>query len=115
MKDFILAVTGGRHLEDREMVYKKLDQLKAIIDFSLLVHGGATGADQLASDWCRERGMTEVRYKADWDAYGKSAGPRRNQEMANAADGLVAFPGGRGTADMMRRCQARMLPIWEAV
>lgn len=53
-------------------------------------------------------------FKADWNAHGKSAGPRRNEQMVqflkqHLKDGGrvigVMAPGGRGTADMMSRCE----------
>src|SRR5690606_30354012 len=60
----------------------------------------------------RELGWHVVAYPADWRRHGRAAGPIRNQEMADAgADLCIAFPGGRGTADMVRRARAAGIPV----
>jgi hypothetical protein len=78
-----------------------------------VVHGDYRGADTLAKEWARSRGIPEVGYPADW-RMGPSAGPARNQRMLDAErpDGVVALPGGGGTADMVRRARAAGLPVW---
>jgi hypothetical protein len=50
---------------------------------------------------------------ADWDRYGLAAGPKRNQRMLDeySPEFGVAFPGGRGTADMIRRLRAASVPL----
>ena len=54
-------------------------------------------------------------HPADWRRYGKAAGPKRNQEMLESGlDYAIGFPGGRGTADMLRRVQGAGVP-WAMV
>jgi hypothetical protein len=58
--------------------------------------------------------VREAAFPADWKRHGKSAGPLRNQEMLDAAPDLViAFPGGRGTADMVRRAKSVNVKVIE--
>ena len=92
-----------------------LDRVADRVEVAAVRHGCARGADTLAGEWARERGIPEQRYLADWQAHGKGAGPRRNQAMLDAADVacVVAFPGGVGTADMVRRARAAGLLVWE--
>lgn len=73
-----------------------------------IIQGGADGADRCARDWASGSGHRCRTFEADWKAYGKGAGPMRNQRMLDEGrpDLVVAFPGGRGTADMMRRAKA---------
>jgi hypothetical protein len=49
--------------------------------------------------------LKHMLFKADWDKHGKAAGPIRNQQMAQEADGLIAFWDGksRGTKDMIQK------------
>jgi hypothetical protein len=70
-----------------------------------LVHGDYDGADQLVKAWGEMRGVPVVPCPADWDKHGRAAGPIRNQGMLDThkPHGVVAFPGGFGTADMIRR------------
>lgn len=116
----ILLVTGGRYYSNRDAVFSALDRAHAKRAITLLVHGGATGADALANEWAVARGIPHRAYsvtKFEWMRYGSAAGPIRNGRMLEEAkpDGVVAFPGGKGTADMIRRAEAAGLPIWRPV
>jgi hypothetical protein len=102
-----VLVFGGRDWKKRKLTYAALDQLDKEYGFSVVIDGMAPGADELAFDWALSRGVKTERYAADWDKYGRAAGPIRNQQMIEALpDVAVAFPGGTGTADMARRCRA---------
>jgi hypothetical protein len=85
--------------------------------FKVVIHGGASGTDFFAHLWANSPlgAREEIEFKADWTAHGKSAGPIRNQKMLDNGnpDLVVAFPGGRGTADMVRRAKAAKVPIVE--
>lgn len=73
----------------------------------VIIHGGAPGVDDFADRWAIVN-LTGIEiYKADWALHGKAAGPIRNQQMLDEGkpDLVVAFPGGRGTSDMVRRAQ----------
>jgi hypothetical protein len=108
LKRFI--VCGGRDYADADHVARVLMELPS--DWTL-VHGDGTGADTLAANWWRRHGRPVEAHPANWTKYGKSAGPRRNQEMADAgAEFLWAFPGGRGTADMTKRAKAAGIMVY---
>lgn len=96
-----VLVCGGRGYKDREAVYKVLDELYP--KMSALMCGGAAGADTLAWDWGSQRRFYCERYMAQWDRYGRSAGPIRNKVMLEEGkpDLVIAFPGGRGTQNMI--------------
>jgi hypothetical protein len=106
-----VLVCGGRAYVDRQALYDALDKLHSQHKFELLIAGGARGADSLADEWARERGVPTEIYQADWAGLGRKAGPIRNQRMLDEGvpQLVVAFPGGRGTADMTSR--ARMVGI----
>lgn len=78
-----------------------------------IIHGGARGADEGAARWAASEHVKVLAYPADWKKHGKAAGPIRNQRMIDEAkpDIVVAFPGGRGTADMIRRAEAAGIDI----
>lgn len=52
------------------------------------------------------------RFPADWKSHGRAAGPIRNEPMAEYADGVALFPGGRGTASMKREAAKRGLRVF---
>lgn len=82
-----------------------------------VIHGGASGADALAAGWATMvLGQDRVEaYPADWILHGRSAGPIRNQRMIDEGkpDLVIAFPGGAGTADMVRRARKAGIKVVE--
>lgn len=112
---FTLLVCGGRDYADTKCVDRVLRRLFARRGQKVLLHGGATGADQLADDWARTRSDIEVIIcTANWERWGRNAGPIRNAQMLLLEpDAVVAFPGGRGTADMVRRAREAGIPVVE--
>ncbi|KGD66744.1 hypothetical protein Y5S_00411 [Alcanivorax nanhaiticus] len=110
-----ILVCGGRDYRDDHCVTDSLERLKRAGLISLLIHGDASGADRLASQWARESGMDQVSYPANWKAHGRAAGPMRNRRMLHHGrpQALVAFAGGRGTADMVGIAKQAGLPVWQ--
>lgn len=109
-----LLVCGGRDFGDEVALFLTLAPY-ALRDGVTLVCGMARGADALAYGWARFWGHAVIAYPADWQTHGLAAGSIRNQQMLDEGrpDTCVAFPGGRGTADMMRRCRIRGVPVRE--
>jgi hypothetical protein len=72
-----------------------------------VIAGGASGADTLAEEWAKAQAIPCNVYHADWAKHVRAAGPMRNQQMLDEGRPtlVVAFPGGRGTADMVRRAR----------
>jgi len=99
-----VIVCGGRGYDNEKRVYEVLSSLKEIRH---LWHGNASGADALADQWAREQPNVSVHpVPAQWKKYGKRAGPMRNQAMlGQSPDLVIAFKGGRGTADMVKRAE----------
>jgi hypothetical protein len=101
-----IVVCGGRDFTDSRRVFKFLDWMHERKAIAELVEGGAKGADALAGRWAECRGIKRTTVPADWITYGKAAGPIRNEGMLELGpDAVVAFPGGRGTADMVARAR----------
>jgi len=107
-----IAVTGGRDHQNQELVYRALENE----DPSVVVLGCCpTGVDKYALDWCLESGTFFWLFNADWDKYGKMAGPRRNAEMIydGEPDKLLVFQGGIGTQDCKRTAKQAGVPTKE--
>ena len=111
----ILLVCGGRHWRNQRLTYKVLNRAREAFNVGLIVSGGAPGADKLASDWADAHRVPKQVFTANWEKLGRSAGPHRNQRMLDEGrpDMAIAFPGGSGTADMVRRCKERGLLVWQ--
>jgi hypothetical protein len=102
-----VVVCGGRDYEDRDFVFRTLDQIRSANRAMLVIQGGARGADAHARAWCQGKPDVQCHtVEPDW-SIGPAAGPIRNQKMLDVyrPDLVLAFPGGRGTADMTRRAQ----------
>ncbi|GAA4928865.1 hypothetical protein GCM10023224_05250 [Streptomonospora halophila] len=105
-----IIVTGGRDYGDADTVERALRG--HLPGPHTIVHGGAPGADRLAHSVARGLDWELEPHPADWERHGRAAGPIRNVEMARAgADLCIAFPGGRGTADMVARAEAAGTPV----
>lgn len=81
--------------------------------FSVLIHGGARGADEGAARWGASEDLKVLAFPADWKTHGRAAGPIRNRKMVvdGKPDVVIAFPGGRGTADMIRTAEEFGIPV----
>jgi hypothetical protein len=99
-----VVVCGGRDYTDQESLFYVLDKLDVQYRFGYLMQGGAVGADTLAYMWAKSRGVRGKTFRADWDKDGKAAGMMRNRRMLieGSPDIVIAFPGGVGTANMVR-------------
>lgn len=103
-------ICGGRDFADYPAMDKALRALILHPEDAIIIHGDARGADRLAAQWGRANGAMRVEaYPADWDKYGKGAGPIRNRAMLDRGDPdvVIAFPGGRGTANMVIQARER--------
>jgi hypothetical protein len=102
----------ARKKAERDLLKDKLVRLRGQ-GMSLLIHGGARGADSLAGQWAEFNGVPQDVYWADWNRYGKAAGILRNMRMLEDGqpDLVVGFPGGRGTADMLHRAASQGIMI----
>lgn len=110
-----VLVCGGRGFGGRDWLFAVLDLIHERRVVAEVIHGAARGADVLAGEWARARGVTETPITADWRKFGRAAGPIRNALMLKVGkpDVVVAFPGGRGTAHMMEIARAGGVPVYE--
>ena len=99
--------------------YNNYDEAKNYIDFCLsnvrkennivILSGCASGADAIGERYAKENGFKVEKYPADWKTYGRSAGPRRNKQMAEISDYVICFwdeksKGTKSMIDYARKC-----------
>ncbi len=109
-----LIICGGRDYVFDSKDEAWLDMLRVTEGVSMVIEGGATGADFCGGMWARNRGIFVHTEKADWNQFGKKAGPIRNRKMAKLADACAVFPGGKGTADMEKAAREAGLKLFIA-
>ena len=109
-------VCGGREFDNWELLSEVMESLDGgSFENLTVIQGGAKGADFLARVWAKYHGREMEEYPADWKKHGKGAGAIRNQQMLDDGkpDLVIAFPGGVGTADMVRRAKKAGVEVLE--
>ncbi|WP_111709093.1 DUF2493 domain-containing protein [Lutibacter citreus] len=99
-----LIIAGGRTFNDYKKLCAECDNILQDQNNVEIVSGAYyKGADKLGEQYAKERGYIVTKFPADWKRFGKAAGPKRNEQMANYADALIAFWDGksRGTMNMI--------------
>ena len=88
-----LAIIGSRGFHDYEFLKKEVNQFLEENNFVLdnIVSGGAKGADRMAEIYALEYDINMIVYIADWDLHGKSAGYKRNVQIIDNSDAVIAF------------------------
>lgn len=124
-----IIVCGGRDYADRAFVFQVLDKIHALRGIAELIQGDAPGVDTLAKEWAEARGIKHIDCPAPWDdldmpgariktnsrgkKYVANAGPIRNRHMLTLKpDGVVCFPGGKGSADMASAATEAGVPVY---
>lgn len=111
-----VLIAGSRTVTQRPRVFRVLDRLHDEYQFTEVISGGARGADRLAAQWARERGLPLIEVHADWERHGRSAGYRRNTEMLERGPQLVVafvdrpWRESKGTAHTIRGAIDRQIP-----
>lgn len=113
-----VLVCGGRDYTNKEKLYGVLNELfnnDTHLDDLVIISGMAPGADTLGAQWARDYWVRLLKFPAKWEELGKSAGAIRNQEMLDkgAPNMVIAFPGGKGTADMKARAKKAKIAVLE--
>lgn len=110
-----VLVCGGRDYNDIDRVCQVLEKLHSEAGIDAIIEGGANGADKLAKHWASHQLVPVETFWADWENQGSFAGPARNQRMLDEGrpDLVLAFPGGKGTADMCRKARRAGVEVVE--
>lgn len=108
-----VIVAGGRDFIPNEGHEEWLISTLKLMKATHVVCGMARGADIFGLQIAEKMGLSVLKYPADWDKYGKSAGYKRNEQMAKVADACILFPGGKGTGHMSDIARKKGLIVWE--
>lgn len=109
----VVLVCGDRNWTNRASITKRL---KSLPKSTLILHGGARGADTIAGEEAAKLGLKVEVFPAEWDKYGPAAGPIRNVKMLDRKPNLViAFhpdlAKSRGTAHTVREARKRQIKV----
>ena len=88
-----ITVGGCRDFSDSEYIFKCLDEyIKELCDEEIIIISGhCSGVDAIAEKYAEIKGFKTMIFPAEWDKYGRAAGPARNKKMVEASDIVIAF------------------------
>lgn len=108
-----LIVAGGRNYVFTDSNFDDLEALCNTFSVTEIITGGASGADYWGKLFAEEMGIHNHEMPAQWDVFGPAAGPIRNKYMAKRADAVVLFPGGKGTASMLKEASLAEIKVFD--
>ncbi|REE80318.1 uncharacterized protein DUF2493 [Lutibacter oceani] len=110
-----IIIAGSRTYTDYKKLSEVCDQfLQDQTDIEIVSGSYYKGADKLGEQYAKERGYKITQFPADWKRFGRAAGPKRNEQMANYANALIAFWDGasKGTKHMIDLAKSTGLKIY---
>ena len=105
-----LIIAGGRDYRLTPADKARLNRIPGVTE---VVSGCARGVDTDGEAWAAARGLPVRRFPADWDGLGRKAGVLRNTQMAEYADAVALFRGGKGTDNMRQQAIDRGLLVFD--
>ena len=107
----LIAIAGGKD-GDPDAVFRKLDGARKKYPDMVLVHGGGPGVERFAARWAERHGVHQVVCKPDWNAHGRAAPFRRNDELLNLLPkGIIVFPGSGITQNLADKAESVGIPV----
>lgn len=111
-----LAIVGSRSFSDYDLLVETLKShylTQSGWHFTEIVSGGAKGADSLAAEFARVNGIKLTEFLPDWDKFGKSAGFKRNAQIVDYADEVLAFSvdNSKGTGHSIELAKRQEKPV----
>lgn len=109
----LTLVTGDREWNDRAAVERAFDHFKP----TRIIEGECRGLDLMARSVAEARGIPVIAMPAEWDKYGRAAGPIRNGSMLDLEPGRVLafhnnFKKSVGTKDCVTQALKREIETW---
>ena len=108
----LVAVTGSRPVDDANPICAALDQVRGKYKDMVLVHGGGPGAEKIAARWAESKGVHQVVCRPDWNAHGKAAPFRRNDQLLKLLPkGVIGFPGSGISENLLDKAVQLGIPV----
>ena len=108
----LVAVAGSGDVEDAGPIHFALDRVRSKYPDMVLVHGGGPGAEKIAARWAEARGVHQVVCKPDWNAHGRAAPFRRNDQLLRLLPkGVIGFPGSGISENLLDKALQLGIPV----
>jgi hypothetical protein len=113
-----IGIVGSRQYTNYDEFKLKIKEWQkernhVIDDTCVIVSGGATGADTLATQFAEDNKLKMITHHPDYDKHGRSAPLKRNTLIINDSDVLLAFPSSssRGTYDSINKAKKKGIVV----
>lgn len=109
-----VLVCGDRNWSDKKKIRARLS---LCLVGTTIIHGAARGADSIAGEVARELGFEVCEFPAEWERFGRAAGPIRNRQMIEEGhlDYILAFHSdlskSKGTKNMVEQAKKVGIPV----
>ena len=108
----LIAVAGGKQAGNPDLILAILDRAREKYADMVLIHGAAPGYEKIAASWADSRGVQQIVRRPQWNAHGKAAPFRRNDELLNLLPkGIIAFPGSGVTENLVDEARQLGIPV----
>ena len=108
----LVAVTGSKPVDDANRIFSALDNVRSKYKDMVLVHGGGPGAEKIAARWAESRNVHQVVCRPDWNAHGKAAPFRRNDQLLSLLPkGVISFPGSGISENLVDKATQLGIPV----
>ena len=112
-----IVIGGSRHFQDYNIFCRLLDHcLETELNGCniTILSGHCSGVDRMAERYAEEHGIPLAVFPAEWERYGRAAGPLRNRHMVEQCDGIIALWDGnsKGTKDLIATARKLDKPLW---
>lgn len=108
MNNIKLAIVGSRTFDNYDELNIMINKIikENNYNISLIISGGAKGADTFAEQYAKENNIETLIFPAEWKKYGRRAGYLRNVDIIKNCDICIAFWDGfsGGTAHDLELC-----------
>ena len=112
----LVAVAGSKPVDDANPICAALDRVRGKYKDMVLVHGGGPGAEKIAARWAESKGVHQVVCRPDWNAHGKAAPFRRNDQLLNLLPkGVIAFSGSGITENLLDKATQLGIPVHRVI
>jgi hypothetical protein len=110
-----VAFTGGLDFNDHNLIWDRLDQVRAKHPDMVLLHGGSPkGAERIAARWADHRKVPQIAFRPDWTKHAKAAPFKRNDAMLETLPiGILVTPGSGIQANLADKARRLGIPVWK--
>ena len=107
-----MMISGSRTINDYQLLEAAIAE--SAWEPTEIIAGGSSGVDKLAEQYAAHHGLPIIVLRPNWALHKRGAGHRRNEDMVNACDVVVALWDAKshGTAHAIEYARGKGKPVY---